>query len=997
MDKGFHRRDFFKALATGGAATVAAVGCSDKPEKLIPYLIPPDNIEFIPGIPIEYATTCMECPAACGMIVRTREARAIKAEGNPDHPVNQGALCIRGQASLQTLYNPARIKSAMQRSGTDMQEMAWADAEKAVADKLKAISDKSQVVLMTSNVTGSRGAFLDSWLKAIGGSQKVVIEPLGAANLKKANAQSFQREEIPQYRIAEATYLVNFGADFLETWLSPVEQNREFGEMHSLKEGAAAKGKFVHIGPHVSITGANADQWVSIQAGTEATIALTIANIVFEKNKRKLSGPEVNRLEKYLADYTVQKAVKETGATKEAIERVAKEFQAASSSLALAGGTVLASEAGTSTQIAVNILNYVTGNIGKTVNFGAARELDASTPYGEITGTIQRMLDGKVKMLIVDGVNPLYAFPASSKIGAALDKVETIVSLSSQWDETTTKAHIVLPGLTSLERWGDASPRKGVRSLIQPVMAPVFPVKSAEDTLLAVAKAAGIAVGGVASYKEYIQSNWKNFQKETGSGGDFDAFWRQSLQKGGVFQQVSFSGSARLAPSVLDKAIGTAKLEGNGLALLPTASLRHRDGSGASHPWLQEIPDPISQVVWDSWADIHPETAEKLGIKHGEKIRVKSAYGEVETVAYLHYGVHRDAVAIPMGQGHTDSGRNADMVGVNVVSLLPSKFDAESGEFAYLSTKVEVKGTGNMAFFVQMDGSPRQDHRGIIQTMTLDQVEKKEAPHYGHQSAHDRETNFFPERADTPGYYEPYRWGMTIDSDRCTGCSACSAACYAENNIAVVGKERAALGREMSWLRVERFIEGEGDDYRTLVQPMLCQQCENAGCEPVCPVYATYHNPEGLNAQVYNRCVGTRYCSNNCAYKVRRFNWFNYEFEAPLNMQLNPDVTVRSKGVMEKCTFCLQRITAAKDKADKEGRLVRDGEITPACAQTCPTKAIVFGNLSDPNSKVAKLAMRDKGHKKDRYRQYEVLEEMNNRPSVTYLRKVVFEEISEEA
>jgi molybdopterin-containing oxidoreductase family iron-sulfur binding subunit len=396
-------------------------------------------------------------------------------------------------------------------------------------------------------------------------------------------------------------------------------------------------------------------------------------------------------------------------------------------------------------------------------------------------------------------------------------------------------------------------------------------------------------------------------------------------------------------------------------------------------------------MVWDSWADINPDTAKKLGIEHGEQITVSSPFGTVQTVAYYHYGVHRDAVAIPVGQGHSKSGRNADLVGVNIMSLLPSSYDKESGQFAYLSTRVKVEGSGERANFKQLDGSPRQGHRGIIQTITMDQVKKGERPEGAHAAppGHGtRPVDFYPPRENTPGYYDPYRWGMVVDSDRCTGCSACAAACYAENNVPVVGKERVFLGREMSWLTIQRFMEGEGDDYRTLMQPMFCQQCGNAGCEPVCPVYATYHTPEGLNAQVYNRCVGTRYCSNNCAYKVRRFNWFTYEFESPLNLQLNPDVTVRSKGVMEKCTFCVQRIKRVRDTANDEGRTVADGEITPACVQTCPTKALTFGNLADANSEVSKKSMRNK-EKQERVRQYEVLEELNNRPAVTYLRKVV--------
>ncbi|MBI4082192.1 MAG: 4Fe-4S dicluster domain-containing protein [Candidatus Lambdaproteobacteria bacterium] len=1006
MGNDIQRRDFFKVLAATGAATAAVAGCADPPEKLIPYLVPPTNIEFVPGHPVEYATTCMECPAACGMVVKTREGRAIKAEGNPDHPGNAGALCVRGQASLQTLYNPARLASALVREGTTWKAVPWTQAETTLAERIRGLSDRRQLVYLTGNGAGTRGRFLDAWLAALGGAPKLVFEPLGQQNIKAANDQSFRRPEIPQYRIEQATFLLNFGSDFLETWLNPVRQARAFAAMHAIDDAKRSKGRFVHVGPHVSLTGANADQWVAIRPGSERILALALAREVLQRRGKSVSPPEAARLREYLAPYTLESAQDATGVAKDRIAQLAREFAGARSSLALAGGTLAASEAGTATQVAVNLLNHVAGNLGKTVHFGEAQQIDHGAPFSEVLALVKRMQAGAVQLLIVDGANPLHALPATAGFADALAKVPTVVSLSPAWDETTSKAHLVLPGLTFLESWGDAFPQKGVNALVQPVMAPVYPLKSVEDTLLAVARAAGATqFEKTATYYDYLRAAWAGVQKEVGNREAFDVFWRKALQAGGVFQQVSASGAVRLDLRVLAEPAPRGKLAGTGLVLLPTASLRHHDGRGARNPWLQEIPDPISQVVWDSWADIHPTTAKRLGIAHGQAIRVKSPYGEVETAAYLHYGVHEDAIAIPLGQGRTDSGRDADQRGVNVMTLLPAVHDPASGQFAFVTTRVSVEPLPHQAFLVQTDGSPRQLGRGIIQQMSLEQVAKGEAPAAGHggevaaaaagaagQSAagtvHARAASFYPPRERTPGYHDPYRWGMSVDGDRCTGCSACVAACYAENNIPVVGKERVGLGREMSWLRIERFIEGRGEEYQTLLQPMFCQQCSNAGCEPVCPVYATYHNPEGLNAQVYNRCVGTRYCSNNCAYKVRRFNWFNYEFKSPLHLQLNPDVTVRSKGVMEKCTFCVQRIQHARLKADGEGRPIKDGEVQPACVQTCPTRALTFGNLADPASEVSRKSMRGEEARQKRVRQYEVLEELANLPAVTYQRRV---------
>jgi anaerobic selenocysteine-containing dehydrogenase/Fe-S-cluster-containing dehydrogenase component len=1002
MAEGIRRRDLFKVIAAGGT-TAALAACADKPEKLIPYLLPPENIEFVPGMPLEYATTCMECPGHCGMVVKTREARAIKAEGNPDHPISQGALCIRGQASLQTHYNPMRLKTSMQRTGDTWKEVPWADAEAALANAIKAVGDKRQIVYLTGNAAGTRGPFLDKWLAALGASPKLVLDPLGHHNIKAANQLTFRRAEIPQYRIDQATLLVNFGSEFLETWMNPVENNRLYTAMHAYDDATKRKGRFVHVGPHVALTGANADHWVKVAPGSEPVVVLALAREVLARTHGKAVGADKDRLTSYLDAYTIDRAASESGAPADALRSLAEDFSKADPGLALAGGNLVATTEGTQFQVAVNLLNYVAGNVGRTVLFGASRQIDLSSSYGEVQAAVKRMLAGEVKLLIVDGVNPLYHMPPTSQIAGALDKVPLIVSLSSAWDETTHKAHLVLPGATFLERWGDAFPQKGVYSLVQPVMATFYPdVKAAEDTLLSVsAKLGDTTFKATPTYRDYLRAAWQQVQKEVGASGDFEEFWRASLQKGGVFRTVSFSSSARLNPDVLNAKPAAVKIAGDGLVLLPTVSLRHRDGRGASNPWLQEICDPVSQVVWGSWADLNPVTAKKMGIAHGDMIRIKSPQGEAELPAFLHYGVHEDAIAVPLGEGHTASGRNADGYGVNVMGLLASAMDRQSGQFAFLTTRVQVERTGQPGYLVQLDYSPRQLGRGIIQTQTLDDAragknteeEDPEEMKHGHPYF-----DFYPLREEqTPGWNATYHWGMVIDSDRCTGCSACVAACYAENNLAVVGKTRVGLGREMPWLTIQRFIEGEGDSYKTLMQPMLCQQCGNAGCEPVCPVYATYHNSEGLNVQVYNRCVGTRYCSNNCPYKVRRFNWFNYEWEAPLNLQLNPDVTVRSKGVMEKCSFCVQRITRARQAANAEGRDVRDGEVTPACVQTCPTKALTFGNLTDPASVVSKRALRARNQRDQRVRQYEVFPSLKQHPSITYLRKVTFEPINQEA
>jgi molybdopterin-containing oxidoreductase family iron-sulfur binding subunit len=419
------------------------------------------------------------------------------------------------------------------------------------------------------------------------------------------------------------------------------------------------------------------------------------------------------------------------------------------------------------------------------------------------------------------------------------------------------------------------------------------------------------------------------------------------------------------------------------------------DGRGANRPWLQELPDPVTKCVWNSWIEVHPETAHLLGVESGDVLVVSSLAGELEVPVYVYRGIRRDTVAMPIGQGHEGYGRWARGRGVNPLRLLPAAADAATGSAAWLSTRVALRRAGRRVQLANVQGADEDHDREIAEVLGLPAAIAAERE--GREALAERPAELV-EAAEDADPKSPYRWGMAIDLSSCIGCSACVTACYAENNVPTVGEEQCARGREMAWIRVERYYEqvategghavaahgaaeaGSAAGFHVVHLPVMCQHCGNAPCEPVCPVYATYHNPEGLNIQVYNRCVGTRYCANNCPYKARRFEWFAYDHPFPLNLQLNPDVTVREKGVMEKCTFCVQRIAAAKNEAKREGRPVEDGEVIPACAQTCPADAIVFGNLRDPQSRVARLARSG--------RSYHVLGELNTRPAVTYLKEV---------
>jgi molybdopterin-containing oxidoreductase family iron-sulfur binding subunit len=580
--------------------------------------------------------------------------------------------------------------------------------------------------------------------------------------------------------------------------------------------------------------------------------------------------------------------------------------------------------------------------------------------------------------------------PAKSGFAEALGKVPLVVSLANRPNETVSRAALVLPALHPLESWGDFAADDGVVGLMQPTMGPVqidgksVAGKSTGDILLSVGRQAlgedAAAKGPLkwASFEELLKDEWKKLAKEYGGGQSFIEFWQASLERGGVWRTVP---AAAVAPKAVGAgpATAAATLEGNGShALLVFPSARFYDGRGADKPWLQEAPDVMTQITWDGWVEVPSETATRLGLKRGDLVKLTSPHGSIELPAFPSDTIHPGAVAVAMGQGHTYAGEYARQRGVNTganpVLLLGAAPEAASGGLPYLAVKVELAKTGARRSLAIPQATQDQDDREIAQHVALGAARELELR--GRAPEHASHPSMYP-----PVKYPEYRWGMSVDVDLCTGCQACVVACVAENNVPVVGKEQVAYGRDQHWLRLERWQEGKHDHPENFFLPMFCQHCEIAPCEPVCPVYAAYHTREGLNAQIYNRCVGTRYCGNNCPYHVRRFNWFNYTWPSPLDVQLNPDVTVRQLGIMEKCTMCVQRIIGGKDRARDEGRPVKDGEVQTACQQTCPTQAITFGNLKDGGARVSKLSRSPRG--------YHVLEELGTRPAVTYLKKVV--------
>jgi molybdopterin-containing oxidoreductase family iron-sulfur binding subunit len=994
------RREFLKLA--GMSAGAAATACHSEPlNKIIPYVVQPE--EITPGHPVVYASTCRECPAGCGLHVKTREGRPVKLEGNPEHPINRGALCARGQVGIGRSYHPDRFRSPLRRAeGGRLEPISWEEAARLLADRIRANPGGTQIL------GGDRGpttnALIDRWVEAVGAGGRVVYEPFAPEALRAAVRQVFGVERAePVFDLSQADLVLDFGADSLETWLSPTEHARQLAEARDLAGPAHGNARFVYVGPRLSMTAGNADEWIPAKPGTEGILALGIARAAADAGAP--GGAELSGL---LAKFEAGRVATLTGVDARTIGRLGRAVAQARSAVALPPGAALASRRATATAAAVLLLDHVAGAPGRTLHLPTNGGRRAS--YREALALVDSMKSGRVSVLLVHDADPVYSMPAASGFVEALAKVPLVVSFASSLDETSERAHLVLPDHTPLESWGDAEPRPGVRSLQQPSLRPLHDTRALPDTLLDVARALGEVVAArlpAGSFRQQLE--------EAYAGSDF----RQILARGGVFDAAPAPAApAALAPGATRIEVAEPLLEGDGeytLVAYPSPLLY--DGRGANLPWLQEIPDPVTKVARQAWAEVSPATARALGVEApGEILAIETPAGRIELPVIPRGGIRDDVVAVPIGQGHS-VGRYASRAGAprgaNVIRALPAATD-EAGGRAWLSARARLSRTGGFEriAFVQSHDNKRGRLLGeAVSLVALAQGQGAHGAGHGEAGAHGGEHG----EGNGEGHgghlvaYDPvvdarddsaYRWGMSIDLDRCTGCSACVAACYVENNIPVVGEEATLLSRQMSWIRIERWVgEGETDlqagrppwesneklgDADIRHSAMLCQQCGAAPCEPVCPVIATYHNPEGLNGMVYNRCIGTRYCSNNCPYKVRRFNWFDYGIEnwpEPMRLMLNPDVTVRGQGVMEKCTFCVQRISAARQKAKDGGRAIRDGEVVTACQQACPTQAIHFGNLKDASSRVSKKFA-------EPVRSYHALHELNTRPAIAYLAKV---------
>ncbi|MEE4312175.1 MAG: 4Fe-4S dicluster domain-containing protein [candidate division KSB1 bacterium] len=921
------RRDFIKILGlASGASLMNSCGAKKGAEKLIPHVIPPE-IEIIPGQAIYFNTTCTECPANCGVsakvvektIDQQLERYPVKLDGIKNHPVNDGKLCIRGQSSLTRLYDPERLKSPLMKDENgEMVECTWDDAFTRILEALKN-SDKKHAYI-SSRTTGTLSSLIDTFCNRLNIQRLKEFEIFSYATLREAHKVLFDRYEVPSYSIDEADFLLTIGADIFETHGNPVSHMIQYAK-------ARKKGmKWTHVEPHVSLTGLQADQRMVLNPESELYLLLYLA--------RQLAG---NRLTQ-LPDPGLDRVVQSTGLTEEQLKDITTAFQNASRPLLLIGEIATSSEHGLEVAVLSGLIQWTSGMMERGIDFNHSLNYDSVGTFRDLKALAWQLQNQDMGVLFMSKVDPVDKHPISFYLKENLSAADLVVGLSDFMPVLSDDYDIILPLSHSLESWGDAETRKGMRTIVQPVLEPLHNTLCEGDILLKILeKRSGRALAP--NFQEYLFARLKR----TLSNDKVEALLDQ-----GYVETSTPVGKLNLNLRSVRRFLRDITLPQlpEGMVLIATPSLKSFDGRSRQLELLNEIPDPLTTITHDDWVSISEGAAKERGIKEGNVISI--AVGD-KRIMELPVKIQ------PFLSDHVV------MVQRHMLDTFALSISDKTGDSINYLSRLTMQKTGSNVDLAIMAGSLSQEGRGVI-------------PNPAHHDAHhhvEGRKSLYPEHA-----HENYRWAMAIDLDLCVGCSACVAACYIENNIGVVGKEEHLKGREMSWIRIEPYYEEDGTAH---FLPMMCQHCDYAPCEAVCPAYAPYHNPEGLNVQVYNRCIGTRYCSNNCPYKVRRFNWKTHEWTDPQNRGLNPEMWARPKGVMEKCTFCIQRIRFAKDKAKDENRLVRDGEVVPACAQACPTNAIVFGNIMDKESEVYKWAHSD--------RVFRVSEHLGTEPSVYYLQR----------
>lgn len=943
VDQQASRRDFLKLWGFSLGAAALAAGCERPVQKAIPFLFRPE--EVTPGMAKYFASTYFDGQEYASILVKTRDGRPIKIEPNDTSGFGAKGTTARVQASVLGLYDDSRTRHPLKNG----EKISWEEADAEIVSALKKIStEKGRIVLLSSTVISpSTLAVLRMFRESYPGTDIIWYDASSASGILEANRESFGRAAIPAYHFERADLIVSFGADFLGTWLSPAEYIAQYASGRELDPGEPSLSKHYQFEAGLSVTGSNADRRIRIKPSQERMILAGLYNILARR-----TGSRV---------YTAP-------SSPVPVEDLADEL------LRHRGGSLVVSGSNDpGVQMIVNEINFMLGNYGETIDFSKTLDLRNGLSR-DMVRLVEDMKAGKVDALICYNVNPVYDFPDSRGFEEGLKKVGLTVSFAGQPDETATLADYICPDSHFLESWNDARPRTGFYSLQQPVIQTLFDTRQVQESLLKWS-------GEETDFHTFLQEYWKEniFPGRTGHG-IFTDFWNHALQDG-VFE---IPGSGGRQPSIRHDGL-KAVMDATGIKGSPEdielhvyESVSMGTGRDANNPWLMELPDPVTKLTWDNAACIAPAMADRLGLVQGDIIRINDL---LELPVLVQPGQADHTVSVALGYGRTRSGKVATGVGGNAS---PMRLIRE-GEWLNHNPRVSLEKTGEHRQLALTQEHHTMEGREIVRETTLEEYrENRQAGNEMHEHIQEHHATLYEEPE-----FKGYHWGLAIDLNRCIGCSACAVACQSENNIAVVGREEVRRRRIMHWIRIDRYYSESPDDPDVFYQPVMCQHCDNAPCENVCPVSATNHSSEGLNQMSYNRCIGTKYCINNCPYRVRRFNWFAYvnnrEFDFHQNselgkMVLNPDVTVRERGVVEKCSFCVQRIQEKKLQAKLEDHTLVDGEVKTACVQACPAEALVFGDLNDPESKVSKMFRNE--------RNYHLLEEIHTLPSVGYLTKV---------
>ncbi|QHL87103.1 TAT-variant-translocated molybdopterin oxidoreductase [Nibribacter ruber] len=947
------RRDFLKLLGFGIAATTLA-SCEAPVRKAIPYLNKPEEVE--PGVANWYASTYFNGDIYNSILVKTREGRPIKIEGNNLSPITKGGTHARSQASLLSLYDNARLQgpTAAGKAAT------WSQVDQEIRTKLSGVRGK--VVLVSNTIISpSTKSVIREFGAQFPGFEHVTYDANSASALLKANGGV-----VPGYDFSKAKVIVSLGADFLGSWISPTEYSKQYITNRKVTADNPTMSRHFQFESFLSLTGANADVRVPVKPSEYGAVAAALYNAV--AGGGAIQAPS-------------------TTAAKQ-VEAAAKEL------LANRGAALVVSDSNdAAVQTLVTAINNALGANGATINTSAPSYVRQGDD-ARMLRLINDMNAGSVGAVIFYGANPVYDHPLSQQVVAGLKKVGLKISFADRADETSILADYICPDSHFLESWNDFEPKKGFLSLAQPAISTIFKTRQAQDSLLKWA-------GSTSDYYTVIQRTWSGV---VGGGEGWNKAVHDGVATGSTGANEPTAAAAPMTLAAAGVSINkVARAAGKNVELAIYEKVAIGAGQLANNPWLQEMSDPTTKATWDNYVTISQAMAKELDVEQNDILRITAKGKSIELPALVQPGQAKGTVGIAIGYGRTHAGQAANNVGANVYPLV----SVVDNGLVYANT-VTLEKVGADKPIAQTQTHHTVMGRIVVQESTLKQYQKdpKSVTEYIRIA-----TPEGPQKPQAVSLWQDYEykdhhWGMVIDLNSCIGCGACTIGCQVENNVAVVGKQEVLNRREMHWLRIDRYyssdatrenggfekMEDPSENPTVIFQPMLCQHCNHAPCETVCPVAATMHSSEGLNQMVYNRCVGTRYCANNCPYKVRRFNWFNYanndKFDYNMNndlgkMVLNPDVTVRSRGVMEKCSFCVQRIQAGKLEAKKEGRRPKDGEVVTACAQACPTNAIVFGDMLDPNSQVSQILNREKGE-----RAFHVLEELNTQPNVTYLTKI---------